>query len=589
MHLSRRALALLGVWFGCLALPEAAQAQVNCAGVPAWNATTTYQPGNRVVYQGSLYESRITAANIPPNYCPGCGWWTNLGVCGTGGGDTTAPSVPGGLSSPSQTTTSIALSWNASTDNAGGSGVAGYEVLRNGAQVGAPGGTSFMDSGLTANTLYSYTVRSRDNAGNRSGLSGAISVRTQTGGGTCSALPSVPGNLRSTGQTSSSITMAWNASTNTGGSACSVQYRLFRGTALATQTTGLSFTNGGLAASTSYTFRVAAMNQFGQSAQSGPVTVTTTGTGGGNPCPTCTHKRLKIINGCGQPIWIQYLNGNGGGTLSAPNRHRLGSLNSFIEYDIPDKGIAGVRFWPGMGCDAGGHNCTIGASGGPPAFGFTCPAVGCSPPVDSKFEATFGCINGIASGSCQGNPSGGGAPLGRLDWWNSSAVDGYTLPFRVRVIGNCPVGPQPEGPGGPPGGVTSCTSLRFSDCPTNENLSSNGQFANLSSVNLILRHPSTNAVAGCFSPSGKMTFSQWNAGFQTYPPQDPHAMWYACPTPPITPQQCSAGPADSTAYRNVIHARCQNTYAYPYDDTFGLATCPAATNLQYEVTFFCPQ
>ena len=25
------------------------------------------------------------------------------------------------------------------------------------------------------------------------------------------------------------------------------------------------------------------------------------------------------------------------------------------------------------------------------------------------------------------------------------------------------------------------------------------------------------------------------------------------------------------------------------DDTFGLATCPAATNMRYEVTFYCPQ
>jgi hypothetical protein len=314
--------------------------------------------------------------------------------------------------------------------------------------------------------------------------------------------------------------------------------------------------------------------------------------GGSTPTPApggcvgCTHKRLKVINGCGQPIWMQYLNGTGGGTLNAPNRYKLATLGSSISYDIPDIGIAGVRFWPGMGCDANGQNCTIGASGGPASMGFTCPAGGCGPPVDSKFEATFGCMTGSG---CQGNPSGNGAPLGNLDWWNTSAVDGYTLPFQVRAIGNCPVGPQPTGPGGPPGGMTSCAAIRFADCPTTENLSSNGQFPSLSSVNLTLRNPSTGATAGCFSPSGKMTFSQWNAGFTTYPPQDPHAQWYSCPTPPITPQQCSAGPANSTKYRNVIHSKCTNTYAYAYDDTFGLATCPAATNMTYEVTFYCPQ
>jgi hypothetical protein len=299
----------------------------------------------------------------------------------------------------------------------------------------------------------------------------------------------------------------------------------------------------------------------------------------------CSHKRLKIINGCGQNMWIQYLNGNGGGTLPNPNHHLLSGLNSFIEYDIPDIGIAGVRFWPSMGCDSTGNNCTIGASGGPASMGFTCPPTGCGPPVDSKFEASFGCMTGTG---CQTNPSGGGT-LGNLDWWNTSAVDGYTLPAQVRAIGNCPVGPQPTGPGGPPGGITQCTAIRFADCPTNENLSSNGQFPALSSVNLRVTNPATGAQAGCFSPVGKLTYSQWNAGFQTYPPQDPHAMWYACPTPPITPEQCSAGPANSTQYRNVIHAKCQNTYAYAYDDTFGLATCPAATNMRYEVTFYCPQ
>jgi hypothetical protein len=38
----------------------------------------------------------------------------------------------------------------------------------------------------------------------------------------------------------------------------------------------------------------------------------------------------------------------------------------------------------------------------------------------------------------------------------------------------------------------------------------------------------------------------------------------------------------------MIHSHCA-MYAYPYDDGFGLATCPGATNLVYEVTFYCPQ
>jgi hypothetical protein len=317
-------------------------------------------------------------------------------------------------------------------------------------------------------------------------------------------------------------------------------------------------------------------------------------------CATCTTKRLKIINGCTQPMWMQYHTGNGGGSLNAPNRHLLPSQGSFIEYDIPDKGLAGVRFWPGMGCDSGGHNCTIGASGGPATMGFTCPAgIGCAPPVDSKFEGTFGCLPGVPTSSCQTNPSGSGV-LSRNDWWNTSMVDGYTLPVRVRVLGNCPVGPQPDGPGGPAGGIVDCSSLRFADCPRSENLSTNGQYPGLSSVDLLLKRPNpdgspSSLTAGCFSPSAKLTSGQWQSMPRppftgtTYNPTDPQAQWYACPTPPITPDMCMAGPASRTTYTNMIHAHCNNTYAYAYDDVAGLLSCPAATSLKYEVTFYCPQ
>jgi hypothetical protein len=122
-----------------------------------------------------------------------------------------------------------------------------------------------------------------------------------------------------------------------------------------------------------------------------------------------------------------------------------------------------------------------------------------------------------------------------------------------------------------------------------------GQYPNFpeyNSVDLRVRRWDTGEIAGCYSASGKLTFAQWQEKpgpyhFQTYPPGDPHAMWFACPTPPISPEQCMAGPADSSAYTNLIHSYC-NSYAYPYDDAIGLISCPAAANLNYEVTFMCP-
>ncbi|MFD7325772.1 discoidin domain-containing protein [Streptomyces sp. NPDC059875] len=98
----------------------------------------------------------------------------------SGGGDTTPPSVPGSLRSTASTASSVALAWNASTDNVG---VTGYDVYRGGALVGSVSGTSYTDTGLSASTSYTYTVRARDAAGNASGASGAVSVTTQSGSG----------------------------------------------------------------------------------------------------------------------------------------------------------------------------------------------------------------------------------------------------------------------------------------------------------------------------------------------------------------------------------------------------------------------
>ncbi|RDI22255.1 cellulase family glycosylhydrolase [Lentzea flaviverrucosa] len=93
--------------------------------------------------------------------------------------DTAAPSVPGSLRSTGTTASSVSLAWNASTDNVG---VTGY-VLSNGQTAS---GTTHTVSGLTPDTAYTFTVQARDAAGNLSGASNSISVRTQPGtpGGT---------------------------------------------------------------------------------------------------------------------------------------------------------------------------------------------------------------------------------------------------------------------------------------------------------------------------------------------------------------------------------------------------------------------
>ncbi|MEU6542978.1 carbohydrate binding domain-containing protein [Streptomyces sp. NPDC046859] len=99
------------------------------------------------------------------------------------------------------------------------------------------------------------------------------------GGGSDGQAPSAPGNLRSTGKTSTSVSLAWNASTDNVGV---TGYDVFRGSTQVLSVSGTSATVGGLSPSTAYTFTVKARDAAGNvSAASGSVSVTTDAGGGG--------------------------------------------------------------------------------------------------------------------------------------------------------------------------------------------------------------------------------------------------------------------------------------------------------------------
>jgi hypothetical protein len=85
----------------------------------------------------------------------------------------TAPPAPTGLAVTSLTSTTVGLSWSAST------GATSYQVLRNGVQVGTTTVPSFSNGGLTAATTYSFAVRAVNAAGS-SPASVALSVTTKS-------------------------------------------------------------------------------------------------------------------------------------------------------------------------------------------------------------------------------------------------------------------------------------------------------------------------------------------------------------------------------------------------------------------------
>jgi ricin-type beta-trefoil lectin protein/thaumatin family protein len=282
------------------------------------------------------------------------------------------------------------------------------------------------------------------------------------------------------------------------------------------------------------------------------------GGGGGGDLPT----RLRVTNQCANPIWVAHSN-------NVPDAQNVKlAKGQSRDYNIPDGGLPAIRVWPKVGCNDGGTNCKIGESVSP------CPAGGCQPPVDSKFEASFA-------------PKGGQAAT----WYNLSQVDGYTLPFKV----------VPRGAGSESGScVTSdCSHLSLDACPGDEDMSGGGAFPAFAHEDLHIRDAQGNTI-GCLAPCKKWNYpAPWGLG---QPESADPGLHLCCPTP-IDPQsgQCTAQNACMTAdscrnggdprsvvhtdYVAAIHQMCPTAYSYSYDDEAGLHNCPSTTGFE---VIFCP-
>jgi chitodextrinase len=104
-----------------------------------------------------VYNTALTTAQLQADMTT---------AIGSGG---TIPTAPANLTTAVVSSTEVDLNWSASTDS---SGISGYQVERcqgtscsNFAQIGSPTATSFKDTGLTANTSYSYRVRALNTLG----------------------------------------------------------------------------------------------------------------------------------------------------------------------------------------------------------------------------------------------------------------------------------------------------------------------------------------------------------------------------------------------------------------------------------------
>ncbi len=190
-----------------------------------------------------------------------------------------APAAPTGLTVTGTTSGTVSLSWTAPSGT-----VTGYKVFENGSSTALSTGVSISGttatvSGLTASTTYTFKVAATNSAGTGA-QSSSVSATTAASGGT---VPGAPTGLTVTGTTSGTVSLSWTAPSGT-----VTGYKVFENGSSTPLSTGVSIsgttaTVSGLAASTTYTFTVAATNSAGTGAQSSPVSATTAASGGTVP------------------------------------------------------------------------------------------------------------------------------------------------------------------------------------------------------------------------------------------------------------------------------------------------------------------
>jgi fibronectin type 3 domain-containing protein len=199
------------------------------------------------------------------------------------------PTAPTGLTATASSSSAIGLSWTAVTPPANctissysvyGSTTGGFTPSSSNL-IASTTGTTYTNTGLAASTTYYYKVEAVDAEGS-SAASTQASAETQAA--SCSAVPSAPPGLTATASSSSAIGLSWTAVTPPAN--CTISsYSVYGSTSsgftpsssnlIASGVTGTTYTNTGLAASTTYYYKIEAVDTDGSSPASAQASATT--------------------------------------------------------------------------------------------------------------------------------------------------------------------------------------------------------------------------------------------------------------------------------------------------------------------------
>lgn len=258
----------------------------------------------------SSSKSQVTAGSVT------CSWtasgsgelWDDVAIEIKAAG-VIPPTAPTNSNSTAISTTQVKISWTAPSDN-GGSSITGYKIQKASTSwtnvINDTGNavTNYNVTGLAANSVYKYRIA----AWNGVGL-GAYSANV-----TGYTLPGVPTSLSATNASSSQINLSWTAP---GGNATISGYKIERSadggsiwSTIVTNTgsAGTTYSNTGLAASTTYMYRTSAINSGGTGSSSNTASATT------NTAPPSLHSSTGIL----EPLYsYPYNNTNGQRCTSA--------------------------------------------------------------------------------------------------------------------------------------------------------------------------------------------------------------------------------------------------------------------------------
>ena len=232
-------------------------------GVAVTASTTLLGPGESLIWTPVLNADGTTAAFTVVAFDGSATSATPVTVNVVLATDTTAPSVPVGMTAVNITKNSFRVQWNAVNDSPS-LGTVKYIVRFNGVDL-APTTSTFADfpisgGSLTENTNYAgITVKAVDEAGNVSNATTAITVRTLDG-----TNPNAPaGTPTISDKTGSGFTVSWTAASDNANGSGIKEYEVMVGADMYGPTTSTTLVITGLSEYTVYEVKVRAVDNDG--------------------------------------------------------------------------------------------------------------------------------------------------------------------------------------------------------------------------------------------------------------------------------------------------------------------------------------